>query len=226
MRIFHREHYNGEVPFGLIIDCLFNFNFYTKTNPNLKEKSVKRFLIYIFHFLYLLDLSKKPSPKYSNEDLLIILENLLPQKASKTDLYQLTGLSKNSFNKYLETHLKENNLEGRKKFTLRETFNILEYWQGEGQWGEMKAKKKKEVAKILNKGNYKNLSLESQLLFETNPKFKDKLAPREIKELCREFHSDDINDSKLDYILNFNGFEKNTMWIIAIISLILWVKKD
>ena len=74
--------------------------------------------------------------------------------------------------------------KGKRKFTLFETYGILNEWQGQGKWGMMQSIKKERLAKIINSGNYKNLASEFSLLVgEDKYKSKDKFSPKEVKKL-------------------------------------------
>lgn len=222
MKIYHREKYNGELPLLLLISCLFDFNFKNKSYP--QRKSIKRFLIYIFHFFYLLDLSKKSSSLYTDEDLIKIIGKIVPEKIDKKVLYSITGVSKNTFNKYLKLYFEENDLIGRRKFELTEVYNIIHYWQGEGRWGSMTAKSKKEIANILTNGNYKELALNIYLSRDKDSKHEDKLSPSDIKKLINYFDYD-INVVS-EELLDFDSFENDMIWVAIIAIIIVSYKKS
>jgi len=68
-----------------------------------------------------------------------------------------------TFNERFASYLKEHKLVGRISFTLLETYKILEYWQGEGKWGRLRAAKKEILAGILHNNNYKRTAEEFKM---------------------------------------------------------------
>ena len=135
-----RQRFNNGIPAWFFIAILCNYNF----------KSFRHFIIYLLHFSSVIDLRDKKSKEITNEEILMHFEPIFPDKFPKPLLRQLTGLSANTFNNKFRPYLKEHNLIGRRSFTISETYGILKYWQGEGNWGRLMSSKKKMVADILH----------------------------------------------------------------------------
>ena len=129
-----------------------------------KIESIERQIIYIFYMCNIIphEFLKHKSDKLNKEFLLKLIFELTANKKyiPKKDLRQLTGLEdKGTFNKYFSKHLKANNLDSKRAFTLHELFIIFEFWQEDDKWSRMKAFSKKELAKKYTNNNYDELEL-------------------------------------------------------------------
>ena len=105
---------------------------------------------------------KNKREKLDKEFLLKLIFELSADKKfiPKKDLRTLTNLEdKGTFNKYFNEHLKKLGLSKNKSFTLSETFQILQFWQGDDKWGRMEAFSKGELANRFMNGNYDELEL-------------------------------------------------------------------
>tara|TARA_R110002049_G_C9016855_1_gene551044 strand:- start:66 stop:743 length:678 start_codon:yes stop_codon:yes gene_type:complete len=203
-----RRRYKNGAPVIFIIGCLINYNF----------KSFRNFLIYIFHFSGYLDLRKKDSTQYTDEQLIKGLDLIYKTKIDKKDLYELTKCNKNTFNKRFKEYFELKGFKGKRKFTLFETYGILNEWQGQGKWGMMQSIKKERLAKMINSGNYKNLATEFSLLVgEDKYKSKDKFSPKEVKKLLE--HIDLSESRKAERLLRYDEFENISLWIFGIFIL-------
>ncbi|MBR9831357.1 hypothetical protein GYB57_04345 [bacterium] len=182
---YHRRRFEHGAPKWFYAACLLGYNF----------KNFKRFLIYIFHFSGYIDLRVKSSDQYSNEEIAKLLELRFPIKIERLFLYQLTGLSKNTFKKHFGIYLQENDLVQKRKFTLLETYHLLNFWQGEGEWVRINAINKKTLADVLSSGDYKKLQEEFDLYIgNENYKRIDKFPPKVIRGFLEHI---DILDSEV-----------------------------
>ncbi len=129
-----------------------------------KIESIERQIIYIFYMCNIIphEFLKNKSHKLNKEFLLKIIFELTANKKyiPKKDLRQLTGLEdKGTFNKYFGEHINNIGLSNNRAFTLSETFQILQFWQGDDKWGRMEAFSKGELANRFTNGNYDELEL-------------------------------------------------------------------
>ena len=116
-------------------------------------------------------------------------------KIKKKVLYEITGLSKNTFNKYFGEFIKEKGLSNRKGYTIREMYELLKEWHGKGSWSISEPVTKKGIAELINGGNYKKTAEEFKLIFgEEYYKSKDKFSPGEAWELLN--HIELIDEGK------------------------------
>ncbi|MDX1719189.1 MAG: hypothetical protein R3353_03450 [Salegentibacter mishustinae] len=162
-----RKIYKDTIPLNILLGCIIYGNF----------KSLKRTLIFIFHFCSIIDLREKKSSKYSGIELAKAYQKCNNEKVEKEDLYNLFNLSKNTFRKNFEEYLVENNYGGRKSFTIIEAYGLLELWQGEAQWIQWEAISKKELTEILNLPP-KMLSMDLKKFLANNGyKNRNKLSP-------------------------------------------------
>ena len=211
---FQRKRFKNGVPLWFIIGCLINYNFH----------SFKRLLIYIYHYSGYLDLRKKDSSQYTDEQIISALDLIYNEKIDKKDLYTLTDLSKNTFNKYFRDFFERNNYVGKRKFTLYETYGILNEWQGKGKWGMLKSIKKERLAKIINSGNYKELGKEFQLsLKDKSYKNQDKYSPNEVKQFLE--HIDELETKNEERIFHYSDFQTLSIWTFGIFIVSLHFKK-
>ena len=129
-----------------------------------KIKEPEKKLIYLFYILNIISHNelKYERKKLTKQYLLQKIFNLSNNKVylTKIELRQLTGLEdRGTFNKYFSKHLKANNLDSKRAFTLHELFIIFEFWQEDDKWSRMKAFSKKELAKKYTNNNYDELEL-------------------------------------------------------------------
>ena len=129
-----------------------------------KVKEPEEKLIYLFYVAGIITHYelKYERNKLTKQYLLQKIFNLSNNKKylTKAELRKLTGLEiKDTFNKYFNEHLKENNLYKKRKFTLQELFIIFEFWQEDDKWNRMKAFSKKELARKYTNNNYDELEL-------------------------------------------------------------------
>jgi len=189
-----------------IIGCLINYNF----------KSFKRFLIYIFHYCGFLNLKVKKSKEFSDLNIINILSQIHPEKIDKKNLYALTGLSKNTFNKHFNEFFLENEFIGKRKFTLYETYIILNEWQGSGKWSMFKSLNKQKISEIIHSGNYKNLANEFKII-KNDYNNKDKFSPKEVKRFLKHI---DLDDSiQEENLLEYQKFHRGSLWIFGIVMI-------
>ena len=107
---------------------------------------------------------------------------------------------------------------GKRKFTIFETYGILNEWQGQGEWGMVQSIKKERLANIISSGNYKSLANEfSRLIGEDKYKSKDKFSPKEVKKLLE--HIDLPESRKAERLLRYDQFENIYLWFFGIIIL-------
>ncbi|MCD8408588.1 hypothetical protein LNI98_12055 [Tenacibaculum dicentrarchi] len=210
-----RKKFKNGVPLWFIIGCIYKYNF----------KSIKRLLLYIFYLSGYINLKEKKSESYTNEDIAYILMFFYDKKIKKQVLYDITDCTKTTFNKKLDSFFKENNFTGRRSFTLYEITMILSEWQGENKWALPYSIKKKELADILHKGDYKKISAEfSCLIGEENYKNIDKFSPNEVKKLLS--HIDLENSKESERILKYNLFKKISIIIFIILTSIYLYKSN
>lgn len=129
-----------------------------------KIENIERQIIYIFYMCNIIphEFLKNKREKLDKEFLLKLIFELSADKKfiPKKDLRTLTNLEdKGTFNKYFNEHLKKLGLSKNKSFTLSETFQILQFWQGDDKWGRMEAFSKGELANRFMNGNYDELEL-------------------------------------------------------------------
>jgi hypothetical protein len=206
--------YKREPNLGFIIGCMLKYNFH----------SFKRFLIYIFHYCKFLNLREKESCNYTDIDIINILSQIFPNKIDKKDLYELTNCSKNTFNKLFKEYFELKGYTGKRKFTLSETYGILNEWQGEGQWGMMESIKKEKLVKIINIGNYKNLAKEFSLVIgEEDYKSKNLFSPKEVKFFLAHI---DLSESREADIFRYDEFKTISLWYFGIMILSIAFNKN
>ncbi len=190
----------------LLALCKFNF------------KSFRRFLIFAFHYSDFINIKDfKSTSEITNEKLVSILDLIFNYKIRKKDLYCITQCSKNTFNKKLKNYLTTNKLNGRRKFSLTETYSILNEWQGEGEWGSMEAIKKEKLANFFSNGDYKKVAKEIELIFGKEfYKNNDKFSPKEVKKFLK--HIDEIESEESKRLLGLGKTnEKISIWIFVIL---------
>lgn len=158
-------------------------------------KSIKRCAVFLFHKYNLLDLKEIKSTLCTWEYLCLIIDDEFNVKIKKQELRELVGLSNVTFNSYFKDFYEEQNLKGRKSFTILEAYKIISYWQGEGGWLRPKAFTKNELIEIFTNGSYKKLKNEFDLSFDNfDYKGKDKISPRVLKEFISHI---DFNEKEI-----------------------------
>lgn len=175
--------------------------YYVKANNNVsaafilsvlfcsKIESFERNVIYIFYMCNIIphDLLKYDREKLDKAFLLqLIFEHSANKKfVPKKDLRALTGLEdKSTFNKYFDEHLNNLGLSVNRAFTLKETYAILQFWQGDDKWGRMEAFSKGELAKRFMNGNYAELEKQmvDNILDYNNYYHHDYIKPADAKK--------------------------------------------
>jgi hypothetical protein len=164
-------------------------------------KSLGQALRFAFDFLLKNDEATFPAFSLSERELCEKIDAKYNFSVKKTEFYEITGLSKNSFNKYFEKHLKEKGLMGRRAYTMTESYDLIGYWQGEGEWMRFQAFGKQEVAEVLHKGKVKQLASEFKLFIQDEEEYKrsDKFSPRLLKLFL---HHVDCYDEEILGLLN------------------------
>lgn len=204
-----RKRFKNGIPLWFILTCLIDYNF----------KSFRKFLIYIYHYSGYLDLRTKPSGNYTDEQIINILDCMIKEKIRKKNLYELTGLSKNTFNKSFKEYFKKHNLTNRRTFTLHETYQILNEWQGEGKWGQLNAIKKQTLSEIINSGDYKKTAEEFYAFMDENSyKSKDKFSPKKIKAFITHI---ELNKEKTEELLGYEDFKTSSLFLFGVI--VVWL---
>ncbi|TQD40295.1 hypothetical protein [Haloflavibacter putidus] len=156
-----------------------------------KLKSSVKTIVYIQYISNSIDRDKLINyrKEYSYEYLLnqIFVNSDDNRFIKKEYLRALTGLNdKSTFNKYFRTFLKKNNLEKRRKFSIREVYSIIKFWQGEGNFLRIEPFTKMELAKRFTKGNYEMLST-NFFIDPTKYRHHDFLSPKMVKQNINEF---------------------------------------
>lgn len=160
-------------------------------------KSLEREIIYILHILNLIDLKdpKTKSSTLTSDDLLYYLFDVIGDeiKLKKNLLYKLTGLTKDTFRGRFFEHLTSLGLEKYRSFTIQETYDILCFWQGDNNWGKMKAILKVELAAKFTNGSYEKLEELNDSFFDfkadlNNKGYKnfDKFSPKHYKDIKKK----------------------------------------
>lgn len=202
---FHETWENG-VPAWFLAACLFNYNF----------KSFRRFMIYIAHYSSIIDLWETSSNEVKNEDIIAGFQPLFSERIPKKLLYQLTGLtSKTTFNEQFKTHFEANDLIGRKSFTLLEVYRILEFWQGEGKWGRLRAAKKEMLAEVLHNKNYERTAQEFKMALGEDGYQPNLISPKKIKKLIK--HIDLTEENQIENLIGYKETQTGLLWIFGIL---------
>lgn len=165
-----------------------------------KFKTFRRAMIYILHKKGILDISDKPLSAYTERELCKLLDSMYKEKVKKTEFYELMKISKNTFNKYFADHIEESCLKDRRSYTLLESYELMNYWQGEGKWFRFEALKKHQIAAKLTNGDYKELAIEFKLSLDDESKYmtSDKISPRVLKQFLKHI---DFEDTKIFELL-------------------------
>lgn len=197
---------NSSLQLGFVLGCLINYKF----------NSFKNFILYILHFSSIIDLRVKSSKEYTEEELAKILNVIFDIKIEKKYLYELTGFSKNTFNKYFKEYLQKEGLLLKRKLNLLELYKLLNHWLGYKKWGMMQSIKKKNIAEILNNGNYKKIAEKfDEINFNDTYKSKDSLSPKEVKEFIDYYKLKDTKEEEL--LLKYKEFHKLSLWSFGVL---------
>ncbi|EAQ48419.1 hypothetical protein [Leeuwenhoekiella blandensis] len=198
--------YKGELNYLFIIGCLIDFKF----------KSFRRFIIYLLHYGSLIDLRETPLDKLTDEDLLLHFENLFPVPIPRKIICQCLGInSRTTFNKLFGKYLEENNLSGRRSFSLYETYQLLRFWQGEGKWGRLKATSKKRIATVLHNGNYERTAEELTGALGETYSSSNKFSPRQLKKVCDHLDLTEESADEIEALIGHNEFQKSLLWVFG-----------
>ena len=181
-----------------------------------KIESIERQIIYIFYMCNIIphEFLKHKSDKLNKEFLLKIIFELTANKKyiPKKDLRQLTGLEdKGTFNKYFGEHISNIGLSNNRAFTLSETYQILQFWQGDDKWGRMEAFSKGELANRFTNGNYDELEIEmtNEIFAYDDYNHHDYIKPADTKKFInRVLDKESLNtvydkDFNVDYLYYF-----------------------
>jgi hypothetical protein len=211
---FKRKKFKDGIPLWFIFACLLDYKF----------NSFKKFLIYLLHFSSLeqYDLKKRSSKDISTKEIIetLSLSFNFDDNISRRDIYTLMDISKNTFRKHFKEFFIENQIkDDKKKFTLYQTYQILNHWQGRGNWAMLQTIKKKRLAEILTSGNYKKLAFEATYdIDEKSYKNKDKLSPSEVKAIIKTIESSESKRKEVsEKILNHTKFKELSLWTFGII---------
>lgn len=203
---YTRRRFRDGIPAWFLIACVSNYNF----------KSFRRFIIYLLHYSCALDLTVRKASSFCNEELIELMSPIIAEKLPKAILRQFTGLSPNTFNDKFAPYFEENNLVGRKSFTLLETYNIFNFWQGDGDWGRLQAVKKKTIADILQKGNYERTALEFKGAIGEEEYRDNLVSPKKIKALIEHIDLTDEEQEK-EALIGYKDFQEDILWTFCII---------
>ena len=195
---YRLSRYKGELNYLFILVCLIDFNF----------KSFRRFIIYLLHYGSLLDLRENPPHSITNEELLGYFEYLFPEPIPRKDLYAPLGInSRTTFNKLFGAYLKREGLQGRRSFSIYETYGILSFWQGEGNWGRLQAANKKTIATILHKGNYERTAEELTGALGEDYNFSNRFSPKQLKQVYKHLDLTEESDDEIEALVGYKEFE-------------------
>ena len=201
---FTRKRSKDNFSIGFILGCVLDYNF----------RSFRRFLIYLLHYTCVIDLRKTPSDEISDAFIARFLDAGFNIKVPKARLRSLVGLSPNTFNKVFKDYLEDHRLEGRRVFSITEAYYILEYWQGEGTWGRLKAIPKKKLAVILHKGNYHRASMDSKYALGEEGYKDNLLTPRSVKRIME--HLDITQEDLKEKLMGYNEFKSYSIRLFTI----------
>lgn len=211
---FH-ERFNSSLPWWFIAACIISYNF----------KSFRHFMIYLSHYSSIINLWETPSKEVTNEQIIAGFQPLFPERIPKKVLYQLTGLhSRTTFNERFATYFNENDLVGRRTFTLLETYKILEYWQGDGKWGRMQAAKKEMLADVLHKKNYERTADEFRMALGKKAYQPNLISPKKIKQLIK--HIDLTEENQVEDLIGYKEFQTGLLWVFDILLLQQFFKQN
>ncbi len=200
-----------------------NLGFISHVFLTSKIKKSENKLIYLFYVANIIehDTLKYHRDKLTKQYLLQKIFDLSPNKKhlTKKELRKLVGLEdRGTFNKYFGEHLKANNLENKRAFTLKEIFIILEFWQGDEKWGRMRAYRKSELAKLFMNNSYDELEFEmtNSILDFEHYQNHDFIKPGDKKI----FENILINKSHSEFKILFNqDFNINYLYFFLIVVL-------
>ncbi|WP_281989726.1 hypothetical protein [Aquimarina aggregata] len=156
---------------------------------NSNIRSTQRRIIYVFHICHLIDLKAIDQSELTKEYLLQFIFKLSEGKTviKKGHIRKLTALNKDTFNAYFDDHLKEIDLYKRRIFTIKETYQILQFWQGNEKWGRMEAYTKRELANLFTQGNYENLAIDmidNSIFTEQEYYERHYIKPADVKKIA------------------------------------------
>ena len=190
------------------INIPFALNFYIHSTISDPRKRV----IYIFHLCNIIDLKSISSNQLSDEFLLekIFKETDYLKIVPKVVLRESTDLTdQKTFNKYFDSHLINLDLKKNRTFTLRETYNILLPWVGDGNsWERLAAYTKKVLADNYFNGDFDLLELNMTNNIFTSEYYKahDKIRPVDAYRLREEELGETLKNEEnhcLEFFLYF-----------------------
>ena len=190
-----------------------------------KFKSFRKFLIYLLHYSSIIDLRERRSEEISNKEIVFYIEQMFPEKIPRKLLREATNLkSGNTFNDKLKPYLEKNNFMGRRSFTLTEAFGILQYWQGNGQWGRLSAAKKEFISEILHNGNYERTAIDFKGAVGKDKYQENLISPKKIKKLIA--HIDLTEEELVEDLKGYEEFESWILWVFGIMMISLYLDKN
>ncbi|WP_405370999.1 hypothetical protein [Nonlabens sp. Asnod2-A12] len=126
-------------------------------------------------------------------------------------------------NKYFGSFFKDNGLSGRRNFTLLETYKILEFWQGEGNWGRLKAIKKKKIAGILHNKNYERTADEFKAALGSDSYKTNLISPKNIKKVIA--HIDLTEENQVEDLIGYKETKTQFLWAFGILVLVFHLEQ-
>ena len=175
----------------------------------------ERQVIYLFHIGNIIDLRTIDRSSLTNDFLLQKILDLSGDKKyiTKKDLREITGLhDRSTFNKYFAEHLINCGLSKNRGFTLLETFQVLEFWQGDDKWGRMEAFTKRELAERFMDDRYDNLEFEitNDIIASENYLHHDYIKPADAKKFTTSVLKEDVKALELlneeEFDIDYLGF--------------------
>ncbi|WP_430411316.1 hypothetical protein [Kordia sp.] len=184
-------------------------------------KTPERRAIYFLFGVGKINLRINNSNSFTKDSLLHHIFDLTQNRkiVKKAEIRGITGLSKDTFNKYFRNYLQDKDLTRRKIFTFSEVYSILEYWQGDEKWGRMKAFTKNELSKLFTDGSYEELEINmtNEVMSHHKYKSQNKIAPKNVKQIARHFFSG--AEEKID---SFYNEHFNNDYLTFFLGLLIW----
>lgn len=212
---YKKRRFKNGIPLWFFVAVLLNYNF----------KSFRSFLIYLLHYSGVINLRERSSKEIPNQEIVAYIEQMFPEKIPRKLLREATNLkSGNTFNDKLRPYLEENDFMGRRSFRLSEAFGILQYWQGNGQWGRLGAAKKEFISEILHNGNYERTAIDFKGAVGKHKYQENLISPKKIKELIA--HIDLTEEELVEDLIGYEEFESWILWVFGIMMISLYLDKN
>lgn len=163
-------------------------------------RSYSRSLFYYLHKMRIVNLNNINTTDSSHFNVCSVLDESFKIKFKKKDIYELIGLSLNTFNKYFESEIKERGFKGRKTFTLVETYHLAKFWFGNAAILPIRAIKKGDLAKAFHNSDYKMVAQEFVRFLHSKEQYKnqDLISPSVFNYFCNHVGIDE--DEKIEFI--------------------------